>query len=153
MCILLVLSARVLVLVCIVMHGSKNVELFVYKNSVNSPTRNICCWILPYAELFPVDYPCASLHEPNLGATEQIPPALSVSSAVGLPVCSCVYLLLCWQRAGLDQPRRQMGLASRRLDRTIVAFDTKTSGECLEDWFVLECMCVCVCVRKCHCWV
>ena len=39
-----------------------------------------------------------------------------------------------------------MGLASRRLVRRLVrtvgAFDTITSGECHEDWFVLVCVCV-----------
>jgi len=55
-------------------------------------------------------------------------------------VCVCVYLLLRWPRAGLDQPRRPMGLASRRLVRILVASDTVTSGECCEDWFVLVCV-------------
>jgi len=137
MCILLVLSA------CVHhdVRFERKVELIIYITSVNSPNRNICCWIVPYVESFPVDYPCASLHEPNLSATEHDPPSLSVSSA-----SVCRYLLLCWPRAGLDQPQRRMGLASRRLVRTIVSCDSKTSGECLEDWFVLECMCVCVCV-------
>ena len=61
-------------------------------------------------------------------------------------VCVCVYLLLCWPRAGLDQPRLPMGLASRRLLRTVVVCDTITSGECCEDWFVIVCACAYVCV-------
>jgi len=69
-------------------------------------------------------------------------PPRSVCRYLCVCVCVCVYLLLCWPRAGLDQPRRPMGLASRRLVRTVGAFDTITSGECYEDWFVLVCVCV-----------
>jgi len=65
-------------------------ELLIYLNCVKSPNGNILCWILPFAE-FPVDYPCASLLEPNLSATMYYPPSLSVSTrSVGWYVCVCV---------------------------------------------------------------
>jgi hypothetical protein len=73
-------------------------------------------------------------------------PPRSVCRYVCVCVCVCVYLLLCWPRAGLDQPRLSMGLASRRLLRTVVAYDIITSGECRKNWFVLLCKCACVCV-------